>query len=559
MRNLPASHCFARDRAVAHDRGRSLVTPARRAGAAAVQRRRTSIPFDAAVQRGTLPNGLKYFVRQNGRPAKRVLAAAGRQGRLAPREPTTSRGSRTSSSTWRSTAARTSSRASWSRISNRPARGSARTSTPTPSFDETVYMLELPTDKPEIVDEGLDGARRLRRRADARCRTRSTRNAASSSRSGAAASAPDRASATSSSRCSSISRATPSGCRSASPRSCATRRPARLRAFYDTWYRPDRMAVVAVGDIDPQQIEQAIRTAFGAARRRARRGRAEPDGTVPLHQELLVSVVDRSGGHAVVACQLVRKRPARAASRRVGDYRRDLVAAALRADVRTSGSASWRGSPTRSSSAPASAAAALSRDVDDLLAERARARTASSTTASASLAIEAQARPRVRLQRRPSSIARSSGWRPFYERAYNERDKTESGSLRAGVPQLLPRRASRRPGIEYEYRLVQQLLPGDHARGSDGAGADAARPTTAASCSRRRRRRPSVHGADRRRSCRRRWRRPTGAAVTPWSDTTTTRALMETKPDAGRRRLAPRSSPTSASPSCASPTASRRG
>ena len=26
--------------------------------------------------------------------------------------------------------------------------------------------------------------------------------------------------------------------------------PARLRAFYDTWYRPTSMAVVAVGDID---------------------------------------------------------------------------------------------------------------------------------------------------------------------------------------------------------------------------------------------------------------------------------------------------------------------
>ena len=32
-----------------------------------------TIPFDAAVRTGTLPNGLKYFVRQNARPAKRVL------------------------------------------------------------------------------------------------------------------------------------------------------------------------------------------------------------------------------------------------------------------------------------------------------------------------------------------------------------------------------------------------------------------------------------------------------------------------------------------------------
>ena len=31
-----------------------------------------TMPFDAAVRTATLPNGLKYFVRQNSRPAKRV-------------------------------------------------------------------------------------------------------------------------------------------------------------------------------------------------------------------------------------------------------------------------------------------------------------------------------------------------------------------------------------------------------------------------------------------------------------------------------------------------------
>src|SRR6266571_1710315 len=30
------------------------------------------IPFDAAVHTGTLPNGLKFFIRQNSRPEKRV-------------------------------------------------------------------------------------------------------------------------------------------------------------------------------------------------------------------------------------------------------------------------------------------------------------------------------------------------------------------------------------------------------------------------------------------------------------------------------------------------------
>src|SRR5258708_18326034 len=44
---------------------------------------------------------------------------------------------------------------------------------------------------------------------------------------------------------------------------------ARLRAFYDTWYRPDRIAVVVVGDIDAQQMEQTVRTAFSPLTARA--------------------------------------------------------------------------------------------------------------------------------------------------------------------------------------------------------------------------------------------------------------------------------------------------
>src|SRR5262245_28698865 len=33
---------------------------------------RQSIPFDSAVRTGTLPNGLRYFIRHNERPATRV-------------------------------------------------------------------------------------------------------------------------------------------------------------------------------------------------------------------------------------------------------------------------------------------------------------------------------------------------------------------------------------------------------------------------------------------------------------------------------------------------------
>ena len=47
----------------------------------------------------------------------------------------------------------------------------------------------------------------------------------------------------------------------------------------------------------------------------------------------------------------------------------------------------------------------------------------------------------------------------FYERAYSERDKTESGSFaQEYLSYFLDDEPS--PGIDYEYRLVQQVLPG---------------------------------------------------------------------------------------------------
>ena len=39
--------------------------------------------------------------------------------------------------------------------------------------------------------------------------------------------------------------------------------PDTLRRYYRDWYRPDLMAVVAVGDIDPAEAERLIRTHFG--------------------------------------------------------------------------------------------------------------------------------------------------------------------------------------------------------------------------------------------------------------------------------------------------------
>jgi zinc protease len=43
-----------------------------------------------------------------------------------------------------------------------------------------------------------------------------------------------------------------------------TFKPAAIKSFYKDWYRPDLMAVIAVGDFDPNVVEETIRQKFGS-------------------------------------------------------------------------------------------------------------------------------------------------------------------------------------------------------------------------------------------------------------------------------------------------------
>ena len=98
--------------------------------------------------------------------------------------------------------------------------------------------------------------------------------------------------------------------------------PQRLRDFYETWYRPDRMAVFVVGDIEPAAIQPLIEQTFrGLAPKRP--AAPEPDRAVPPHAETLVSVATDPEAQATTVT-LFRTFPTPSQDR-VGDYRRDLV------------------------------------------------------------------------------------------------------------------------------------------------------------------------------------------------------------------------------------------
>ncbi|MBL0218125.1 MAG: insulinase family protein [Myxococcales bacterium] len=157
------------------------------------------------------------------------------------------------------------------------------------SFDETVYQLEVPTDKPEFVSKGLDILRdwagnvsydkaevdkergvvleewRLGRGAFERLRTKTSKVIYKGSRYAERDTIGD-----------------PEILKKA-PRDT-------LYRFYKDWYRPDLMAVVIVGDVDPAKIEKEVSARFGDLPR-VDKPRPRIHGEVPKADGTRVSIV----------------------------------------------------------------------------------------------------------------------------------------------------------------------------------------------------------------------------------------------------------------------------
>ncbi|MBW3628888.1 MAG: insulinase family protein [Gemmatimonadetes bacterium] len=104
--------------------------------------------------------------------------------------------------------------------------------------------------------------------------------------------------------------------------SLRTFRHSALRRFYRDWYRPDQMAVVAVGDFDPLRIEAVIREHFEPLRNPPRaRPRTRYD--VPAHRATVVSVATDAEATASSISLYMKRKPTVWST--VGAYRRSLV------------------------------------------------------------------------------------------------------------------------------------------------------------------------------------------------------------------------------------------
>ncbi len=106
--------------------------------------------------------------------------------------------------------------------------------------------------------------------------------------------------------------------------------PEALIRFYEDWYRPDLMAVIAVGDFDGKEMEKKIIELFSAIPQKENpRKRITPD--IPDHEETLISIAtDPEAPISMV--QMIYKHPTKQI-KTVADYRDQMVSSLFNAMI----------------------------------------------------------------------------------------------------------------------------------------------------------------------------------------------------------------------------------
>src|SRR5688500_9324900 len=245
------------------------------------------LPFDPAVTVGTLPNGLRYYIRKNPKPEKRAeLRLVVNAGSVLEEEDQRGLAHMVEHMAFRGTRKFAGNEISHYLESIGMRYGpdiNAFT-----SFDETVYMVTIPTDTAATVDKGFqilsewansvefDTAAIARERpvvieewrlgqgAENRMQNKWFPVLFAGSR---------------------YATRLPIGDKSV----LETYTAATLRRYYDTWYRPDLMSVVAVGDFDRKEIEALIKRYLGPIRK-SWTPKPRPLFPVPSHDSTLVSI-----------------------------------------------------------------------------------------------------------------------------------------------------------------------------------------------------------------------------------------------------------------------------
>jgi zinc protease len=421
------------------------------AAAAAAQDLAAPLPLDPAVRTGTLPNGLRWFVRRNARPEKRVaLRLAVKAGSIDEADDQRGLAHVLEHMAFNGTAHfKPGELVAY--LESIGARFGPHVNAYT-SYDETVYMLDVPTDREGAVDRGFaalsDFGGGLALDPKEIDRERGVVIEEWRGRLGASARMQEihaKAIYGESKYAERLPIGTPEVLKSFTPQ--------RLRDFYDRWYRPDRMAVVVVGDLDPAAAERLVATHFGPLKAR---GPAveRPAYPVPPHENTRFGIAtDPEAQQSSVV--LVHKRPWRQ-MRTVGDYRRLLLRSLVHQMLNARFSEIVR-QPDAPFLGASSGEDRFGRDVEAFtLAARV------SEAAALATGLEALAREAARVDRfgfGAAELERGRQWTlASYEQAFNEREKTEHGPLAMElVRHFLEDEPV--PGIAFEYELAKSVVP----------------------------------------------------------------------------------------------------
>lgn len=156
-------------------------------------------------------------------------------------------------------------------------------------FDQTVYMLTVPTDDPTLLDQGLlvlrDQGGGLLLDAEEVDKERGVVHEEWRTRRGAQGRITDQM-VLSTFQGSLYAQRLPIG----TEESILHFDPAALRRFYEEWYRPDLMAVIAVGDFQAQEVIELIEARF-ADMANPDQPRPRPQVEIPARQEPVITVI----------------------------------------------------------------------------------------------------------------------------------------------------------------------------------------------------------------------------------------------------------------------------
>ncbi len=411
----------------------------------------STIPTDKNVKIGTLKNGMKYYIRKNNKPENRVeLRLVVNAGSVLEDENQRGLAHFIEHMAFNGTK-NFKKNELVSYLQSIGVEFGADLNAYT-SFDETVYMLPIPTDKPELVDKGLqiledwahqvefteeeiDKERgvvieewRLGRGAQQRMLDQWLPGYLKDSR---------------------YAERLPIGTKDVLENASYE----TIKKFYEDWYRPDLMAVVVVGDVEPEEMERKIKEQFGKIKPAAN-PKPRKVFEVPDHEETYV-VIAKDKEAPFTQIQLVYKQNTEEESS-LADLRQGMVYSCYNGMINQRlnelrqkadppfifGGTSYGGGIARTKNEYSSFAAvgdgSVLKGLRTLLEENERVRKFGFTEGE--------------LERYKKNIITS------YEKAYNERDKTESRRLVGEyVNNFLKNEPI--PGIEFEYEFMQQMLP----------------------------------------------------------------------------------------------------